>query len=129
MSKKLLNSTGILILITALAPALWGSTYIITSEILPPDRPFIAALIRNLPSGLLLVAFTRYMPPRNEWKRLIILAALNIGCFQALLFLAAYRLPGGLAAVIGSIQPIVVMLLAVWLTSKLFPGLRLVPVL
>lgn len=37
------------------------------------------------------------------------LSALNIACFQALLFVAAYRLPGGLAAVVGAIQPLLVM--------------------
>ena len=31
---------------------------------------------------------------------LLVLAALNIGVFQALLFVAAYRLPGGVAAVV-----------------------------
>ena len=39
----------------------------------------------------------------------MVLAALNIGVFQALLFVAAYRLPGGVAAVVGAIGPLVVM--------------------
>ena len=42
------------ILTTALAPLIWGSTYLVTTEFLPPDRPFTAALIRALPAGLLL---------------------------------------------------------------------------
>jgi drug/metabolite transporter (DMT)-like permease len=42
--------------------------------------------------------------------------------FQALLFIAAYRLPGGLAAVIGAIQPLLVMLLA-WRISQRSPWL------
>ena len=96
-------------LITALAPAIWGSTYIVTSEMLPPDRPFTAALLRALPAGLLLVLYSRYLPQRREWPRLLVLAALNIGFFQALLFIAAYRLPGGLAAVVGALQPLLVM--------------------
>ncbi|MDO5494723.1 MAG: EamA family transporter, partial [bacterium] len=37
-----------------------------------------------------------------------VLAALNIGVFFPLLFVAAYRLPGGLAAVVGAGQPFVV---------------------
>lgn len=84
-------------LFTALAPVIWGSTYIITSELLPSDRPFTAALIRVLPAGLLLVLLMRQTPLRQHWMRLVILSALNIGAFQALLFVAAYRLPGGLA--------------------------------
>ena len=105
------------ILLTALAPAIWGSTYIVTSELLPQDRPFTAALIRVLPAGLLLVLFTRHLPARSEWGRLFILSALNIGMFQALLFVAAYRLPGGLAAVVGATQPLLVIAL-VWVVDR-----------
>lgn len=110
------------ILLTALAPAIWGSTYIVTSEILPPDRPFTAALIRVLPAGLLLLLLTRQLPSRHNFWRLLVLGALNIGVFQALLFVAAYRLPGGLAAVLGAIQPLLVMLLA-WAVDRRSPGL------
>ncbi|RMX03569.1 EamA family transporter [Corticibacter populi] len=100
------------VILTAVAPAIWGSTYIVASELLPPDRPFTAALIRTLPAGLLLLLFTRQMPARRDWWRLLVLGALNIGIFQALLFVAAYRLPGGLAAVLSAIQPLLVMVLA-----------------
>ncbi|MEG2632571.1 MAG: EamA family transporter, partial [Comamonas sp.] len=71
------------VLLTALAPAIWGSTYIVASEILPPDRPFTAALIRALPAGLLLLLYTRVLPARRDWVRLLVLSALNIGVFQA----------------------------------------------
>jgi len=91
---------------------IWGSTYIVTTQLLPPDRPFTAALIRVLPSGLLLLLYARRWPARGDWGRLVVLSALNIGAFQALLFVAAYRLPGGLAAVVGAIQPLLVMGLA-----------------
>lgn len=109
-------------LLTALAPAIWGSTYIVTSELLPPDRPFTAALIRTLPAGLLLLLLTRQLPARRHWWRLLVLGALNIGVFQGLLFVAAYRLPGGLAAVLGAIQPLLVMLLA-WAVDGRSPAL------
>ena len=110
------------VLLTALAPAIWGSTYIVASEILPPDRPFTAALIRALPAGLLLLLlYTRVLPARRDWVRLLVLSALNIGVFQALLFVAAYRLPGGLAAVLGAIQPLLVMLLA-WVAERRAPA-------
>lgn len=109
------------VLLTALAPAIWGSTYIVTSQLLPPDRPFTAALIRVLPAGLLLLLFTRNLPARRDVWRLIVLSALNIGVFQALLFVAAYRLPGGLAAVLGAIQPLLVMVL-VWVADRRSPA-------
>ena len=104
-----MNNTWLNVLMTALAPAIWGSTYIVTTELLPPDRPFTAALLRAMPAGLLLVLYSRYWPARRDWPRLLVLAALNIGFFQALLFVAAYRLPGGLAAVVGAIQPLLMM--------------------
>ncbi|WP_157222169.1 DMT family transporter, partial [Chromobacterium haemolyticum] len=100
------------VLLTALAPAIWGSTYIVTTQLLPPDRPFTAALLRVLPAGLLLILAGRHLPRRGDWGRLLVLSASNIGVFQALLFVAAYRLPGGLAAVLGATQPLLVMGLA-----------------
>ena len=111
------------VLTTALAPVIWGSTYIVTTQLLPPDRPFTAALLRVLPAGILLTLFSRRLPQAGQWGRLLLLSALNIGFFQALLFVAAYRLPGGLAAVVGAIQPLLVMGLAWSVDSRRPPGL------
>lgn len=113
MKSKHTVSLWIAVLITALAPVIWGSTYIVTTEILPNDRPVTAALLRVLPAGLLLLLIRPYWPTPAQWPRLAILALLNIALFQALLFVAAYRLPGGLAAVVGAMQPLFVMLL-IW---------------
>lgn len=109
MSDLSQQSQGVDAWLTALAPVIWGSTYIVTTELLPPDRPFTAALIRSLPAGLLLVLYAQRLPARGDWGRLLVLAALNLGFFQAMLFIAAYRLPGGLAAVVGAIQPLLVI--------------------
>ena len=116
-------------LTTALGPVIWGSTYIVTTELLPPDRPFTAALLRTLPAGLLLVLWCRRWPAWGDWvgwRRLMVLAALNIGVFQALLFVAAYRLPGGVAAVVGAVGPLVVMGLTWALDHRRPPALALV---
>lgn len=104
-------SLSFLILITAIAPALWGTTYFVTTELLPPDRPFIAACLRLLPAGIILVLISWHLPKRNEWIRIFILAILNFAIFHVLLFTAAYRLPGGLAAVVGAVQPLIMMCL------------------
>lgn len=115
-------------LTTAVGPVIWGSTYIVTTELLPPDRPFTAALLRTLPAGLLLVLWCRRWPAWGDWVgwwRLLVLAALNIGVFQALLFVAAYRLPGGVAAVVGAVGPLVVMGLAWALDHRRPPALAL----
>lgn len=94
------------VLVTALAPAIWGTTYLVTTELLPPDRPLLAAVLRALPAGLLLLAVTRRLPHGVWWWRAFALGALNIGVFLALLFIAAYRLPGGVAATVGAVQPL-----------------------
>ncbi|UTW10777.1 EamA family transporter [Marinobacterium rhizophilum] len=121
MSTRSQHPVGLDVLLTALAPVIWGSTYIVTTELLPPDRPFTAAALRCLPAGILLVLLSRQLLPGAQWGRLLVLAALNIGFFQALLFVAAYRLPGGLAAVVGAIQPLLVMGLA-WSIDKRQPA-------
>jgi probable blue pigment (indigoidine) exporter len=104
--------------VTALAPAIWGTTYLVTSELLPPDRPLLAAVLRALPAGLLLTAMVRQLPSRDWWWRSLVLGTLNIGAFLALLFVAAYRLPGGVAATVGAIQPILVACLSAGLLGE-----------
>ncbi|MFI6872844.1 EamA family transporter [Streptomyces sp. NPDC050400] len=96
------------VLLTALAPVSWGSTYAVTTEFLPPDRPLFTAAMRALPAGLVLLALARRLPAGEWWWRSAVLGALNIGAFFPLLFLSAYRLPGGLAAVVGSVGPLFV---------------------
>ncbi|MER7576469.1 EamA family transporter [Streptomyces sp. NPDC126514] len=104
--------------LTALAPVSWGTTYYVTTEFLPPDRPLFTGLMRALPAGLLLLAFARVLPRGAWWWRAGVLGALNIGAFFPLLFLAAYRLPGGLAAVVGSVGPLFVVGLSALLLSQ-----------
>jgi probable blue pigment (indigoidine) exporter len=96
------------ILITALAPIAWGTTYAVATEFLPAGHPLLVASMRSLPIGLLLVIGLRKLPQGVWWWRMLILGGLNIGVFQALLFVAAYRLPGGVAATAGAIQPLLV---------------------
>ncbi|WAX80036.1 EamA family transporter [Streptomyces sp. KMM 9044] len=105
------RATG-LILLTAVAPVSWGTTYAVTTELLPPDRPLFTGLMRALPAGLLLLALARVLPRGVWWWKAAALGALNIGAFFPLLFLSAYRLPGGLAAVVGSVGPLFVVGLA-----------------
>lgn len=98
-------------LLTALAPAVWGSTYLVTTEFLPPDRPLLASTVRALPAGLILLLMTRVLPRGIWWVRATVLGVLNIGAFFYFLFLAAYHLPGGVAAIVMTVQPMIVLLL------------------
>lgn len=100
------------IFITALAPISWGTTYAVATEFLPSSHPLLIASMRALPIGLLLTIGLRKLPKGIWWIRMLILGGLNIGVFQALLFIAAYRLPGGVAATTGAIQPLLVGLFA-----------------
>lgn len=104
--------------LTALAPAAWGTTYLVTTEWLPPDRPLLSGALRALPAGLLAIAIARELPRGAWWWRAAILGTLNIGAFFALLFVAAYRLPGGVAATLGAAQPLLVAGLAFLLLSE-----------
>lgn len=94
------------IVLTALAPALWGTTYLVTTEFLPPDRPFLTGFLRALPAGLLLIVLSRRLPRGSWWWKSAVIGALNIAAFFALLFIAAYRLPGGVAAVAAAVGPL-----------------------
>ncbi len=91
---------------------LWGTTYLTTTLFLPADRPLLAAFLRALPAGILLLILCRRLPRGEWWWKSWVLGVLNIGAFFALLFIAAYRLPGGVAAIVGGLQPLVVALLA-----------------
>jgi probable blue pigment (indigoidine) exporter len=70
------------IILTAFAPVVWGTTYFVTTEYLP------------------------------QGYRLVLLGALNISVFLICLFIAAYRLPGGVAATVSATQPLMAIFLA-----------------
>lgn len=115
-----MSKIGLLFLLftTALAPILWGSTYIVTSEFLPPNSPLMAALIRSLPAGILLMILTRTLPKRHWWWRIALLGFLNIGFFFYCLFYAATYLPGGMAALVMSSQALMVIVLSRFLLKS-----------
>ncbi|MBC7300588.1 MAG: EamA family transporter [Nocardia sp.] len=104
--------------LTALTPIVWGSTYAVTTELLPPDRPLFTALMRALPAGLVLLALTRVLPHGKWLGRAAVLGVLNIGAFFPLLFLAAYRLPGGVAGVLGAVAPMFALGFAAMLLAE-----------
>lgn len=95
----------------AAATILWGFTYIVTTTMLPHNPMFIAA-VRALGGGLPLLLIARDLPPRAWWGRIIVLGTLNNALFFALLFIAAIRLPGGVAATFQALVPLFMILLA-----------------
>lgn len=108
--------------LTALAPASWGTTYVITTALLP-QRPLLDAALRALPAGVVLVALSRWRPPREWWPKLAVLAACNIAIFFGAIYLAASLLSGTVAAIILSSQPALTVFLA-WLLLAEPPTVR-----
>lgn len=98
---------------TAIVPAVWGTTYIVTTHLLPDGHPLFAAMARSLPAGLIAVLLARQRPRGSWWWKSLVLGTLNMAAFFPLLFVAAQHLPGGVAATLGALQPILVALLAV----------------
>ena len=101
-----------ILFITALAPLIWGSTYYVTTEFLPANYPLTVSMLRALPAGLLLLILVRRVPKLSFLPKILVLGTLNFSIFWWLLFIAAYRLPGGVAATVGAIQPLLVIVFA-----------------
>lgn len=99
--------------LTAIVPMVWGTTYIVTTHMLPEGHPLFAAMMRSLPAGLIALLIARQLPRGSWWWKSLVLGTLNMGAFFPLLFLAAQELPGGVAATLGAAQPIVIAFLAV----------------
>lgn len=95
----------------AAAAILWGFTYVLTTTWLPPHPLFLAAF-RALGGALVLLAIVRCMPPRIWWGRMVVLGTLNAGLFFGLFFVAATRLPGGVAAIFQALTPLAVIFIA-----------------
>jgi probable blue pigment (indigoidine) exporter len=95
----------------ALAAAIWGTTYIFATAMLPANPVFTAA-VRALGGGLPLLILYRQLPNRAWWGKVILLGTLNCGIFFALFFVAAERLPGGVAGTLQSLGPIFTVLIA-----------------
>ena len=98
---------------TAIVPAVWGTTYIVTTHLLPEGHPLFAAMMRSLPAGLIALLIARRLPSGSWWWKSLVLGTLNMAAFFPLLFVAAQHLPGGVAATLGAVQPILVAFLAV----------------
>lgn len=98
-------------LAAALAAAIWGTSYIFVTAMLP-NNPIFTAAIRALGGGLPLLLLYHRLPHRSWWGKVVLLGTLNCGVFFAFLFVAAERLPGGVAGTLQSLGPIFTVLIA-----------------
>jgi probable blue pigment (indigoidine) exporter len=104
------------VLVTAIAPIAWGSTYYVTREFLPSDAPLWGSVLRALPAALLLLVVRPIRPRGAWWWRAAILGTLNVGVFFALVYLVAQLLPTSVASTVMATSPAVMMLLA-WMLA------------
>lgn len=104
--------TGRWLLVAAIAPLAWGSTYVVTAQLLPADTPIWGAALRALPAGLVLLLLARRLPRGRWWWRSTVLGLLNVGAFFVLVYVAAQLLPSGVAAMLMATSPAVILLLA-----------------
>jgi probable blue pigment (indigoidine) exporter len=113
--------------LTVLAPISWGTTYVTVTELLPDGRPLLVAAARVVPAGAVLLAAGaiggRWRPRGREWARTAAMASANFAIFFPLLIVAVYRLPGGVAAAVGGVQPVLVALIS-WGVSGRRPRRR-----
>jgi probable blue pigment (indigoidine) exporter len=118
------GSSAWTVLATVLAPISWGTTYITTTEMLPQGQPLLVAAVRVVPAGIVLVVVTlirsRWRPHGSEWARTAALALFNFVLFFPLLIAGVYRLPGGVAAAAGGLQPLFVAVLT-WVINDRRP--------
>jgi len=92
------------------ATVLWGFTYILSTTLLP-HNPLLLGAVRALGGAGILLAMAPQRLPASWWGRMIVLGTLNAGLFFGLLFIAAVRLPGGVAAIFQALGPLIVILL------------------
>ncbi|WP_228484756.1 EamA family transporter [Microbacterium cremeum] len=110
------------IALTAIAPIAWGSTYVITRNLLPPEAPLWGGVLRALPAGLIVLLLARRLPHGSWWWRSFVLGTLNVGGFFVLVYVAGQRLPSSLAATLMSASA-AGMLLFAWLLLHRRPRL------
>lgn len=113
------------VVLAALAPAVWGSTYIIFTETLPTSHAWTVGGLRTVCAGALLLAVRPGAIGSDQIGRVLALAAINIAVFSACLFTAAARLPGGVAATLTSMQPLLVLGLTTALSRQRITALEI----
>ncbi|KZL21052.1 putative DMT superfamily transporter inner membrane protein [Pseudovibrio axinellae] len=93
---------------TALTPAIWGTTYAITILLLPAQDPVWMVVYRLLPAGLLLLAFAPGLLSARWMQRAMIIGLTNLSMIF-FVFIAAFRLPSGMAGTIMATLPLQVI--------------------
>lgn len=98
--------------VTAVAPIIWGSTYYVTRNFLPPEYPLNGAVIRALPAGVILLAYTRTLPRGVWWWKTLVISTLTISGFFVLVYISGSKLPTSVASMVMALSPLVTIVMA-----------------
>ncbi|MGW1466787.1 DMT family transporter [Streptomyces sp. NPDC002308] len=104
------NARGLLV--AAVAPVTWGTTYYVTRHYLPAGDPLWGAALRALPAGGLLLFLARSRPTGAWWWRSAVLGLLNTSAFFVLVYIAAQRLATSTASMVMALSPLVMTVTA-----------------
>lgn len=106
------------LLVAAIAPVVWGSTYLVQGSALPDDSALWGAALRSLPAAVVLMLVVRRFPRGDWWWKSLVLGTLNVGAFFVLLYVAAQTLPSSVASSIMAASPVAMMLVAWGMISE-----------
>ncbi len=117
MDGKRTNPNRILLILAFLAIyVIWGSTYLAIRVAIESMPPLLMMGTRHLAGGALLFGYLRLrgeaMPPMRVWKPAILAGALCFLGGHGLLAWAEQRVSSGMAALLVSLEPVVMVLLA-----------------
>jgi len=107
---------------------LWGASFLAIRVVVQVVPPFLAAGVRFLIAGVLLIAFSTVrglaQPRGVQWRNLGVLAVTLFVGDYALLFWCEQKLPSGIAAVTAATIPAQVFLLEwLWLRRVRLTGM------
>ncbi|GHB19037.1 membrane protein [Pseudovibrio japonicus] len=107
---------------TALTPAIWGTTYAVTTLLLPADHPVWMVVYRLLPAGLLLLALSPGLLKGPWVKRAMTIGLTNLSMIF-FVFIAAFRLPSGMAGTLMATLPLQIIFY-IWILDGKKPVAR-----
>jgi drug/metabolite transporter (DMT)-like permease len=108
--------TALLILAFFAIYVIWGSTYLAIRVAIESIPPLLMMGVRHVVAGILLFAYMRARgeaaPPRSVWKPAVLAGALCFLGGHGLLAWAEQRVSSGMAALLVSLEPVIMVLLA-----------------
>ena len=115
-STQVQPKTALLVLAFLAIYVVWGSTYLGIRVAIESIPPLLMMGARHLTAGALLFAYMRQRgeaaPPRSAWKPAVLAGALCFLGGHGLLAWAEQRVSSGMAALLVSLEPVIMVLLA-----------------